>query len=162
MEPIANSIQHQSKPRGYWEGRSKLPAWKSWSGYAFEAVCYKHIENIRVALHIPVTANFGTWRYVPVRGRDESGAQIDLLFDRDDGVVTICEIKYSDSLFEINKQYAKNLSNKVEAFKKQSKTDKQIFIAMIAANGLKRTMYSDELISTQATLADLIKINNEK
>jgi AAA+ ATPase superfamily predicted ATPase len=159
IEPVADSIQHQNKPRGYWEDRSKSAAWKSWSGYAFEAVCYRHIENIRVALHIPVTANFGTWRYSPQRRSEESGAQIDLLFDRDDGVVTICEIKYSDSPFEIDKSYAKNLLNKVETFKKQSKTDKQFFITIITASGLKSTMYSEELIVNQATLSDLIKNN---
>lgn len=157
IEPVADSIRHQNKPRGYWEGRSKSSSWKSWSGYAFEAVCYKHIENIRVALDIPVTANFGTWRYSPLKGSEEVGAQIDLLFDREDGVVTICEIKYSDSSFEIDKQYAKNLLNKVEVFKKQSKTDKQIFIGIITASGLKSTMYSDELIVNKATLHDLMK-----
>ncbi len=157
IEPVADSIHHQSKPRGYWEGRSKSPAWKSWSGYAFEAVCYKHIENIRVALHIPVTANFGTWRYSPLKNSKQTGAQIDLLFDRDDGIVTICEIKYSDSPFEIDKQYAKNLLNKMETFKKQSNIDKQLFIGMITASGLKPTMYSEELIANQATLSDLME-----
>ena len=129
-----------------------------WSGYAFEAVCYKHIENIRIAMHIPVTANFGTWKYAPLKGSTENGAQIDLLFDRDDGVITLCEIKYSDTPFEIDKQYAKILLNKVETFKKQSKTDKQIFIGMITASGLKPTMYSDDLIVNKVSLSDLYKV----
>ena len=155
IEPIEDSIRHQSKSRGYWDEQSKSAAWKSWSGYAFEAICYKHIEKIRVGLNIPVTANIGTWRYSPKKGSEDRGAQIDLLFDRDDGVVTICEIKYSDVLFEIDKQYANNLLNKVDVFKKQSKIDKQIFIALVTSSGVKQNMYSEELISNQVTLTNL-------
>lgn len=155
IEPIEDSIRHQSKPRGYWEKQSKLPSWKSWSGYAFEAICYKHIEKIRAGLKIPVTANIGTWRYSPRKKSEEKGAQIDLLFDRDDGVVTICEIKCSDALFEIDKEYANNLLNKIDVFKKQSKIDKQIFIALITSSGVKPNIYSKELVSNQLTLTDL-------
>jgi hypothetical protein len=155
VEPVKDSIRHQNKSRGYWEQQSKSAGWNSWSGYAFEAVCYKHIEKIRVGLNIPVTANVGTWRYSPKKGSEERGAQIDLLFDRDDGVVTICEIKYSATLFEIDKQYAGNLLNKVDVFKKQSRIDKQFFIALITSGGIKPTMYSTELISNQIELGDL-------
>jgi len=156
IEPIKDSIRHQNKPRGYWENRSQSASWKSWSGYAFEAVCYKHIEKIRSALNIPVTANVGTWRYSPRKGSEEKGAQIDLLFDRDDGIVTICEIKYTDTVFELDKQYTNNLLNKIDVFKKQTKMDKQIFIAMITSNGIKQNMYFKEIISNQATLADFL------
>jgi hypothetical protein len=155
IEPIKNSVRHHNKPHGYWEKQSKSASWKSWSGYAFEAVCYKHIEKIRVGLSVPVTANIGAWRYFPSKGSEEKGTQIDLLFDRDDGVVTICEIKYSEKPFEIDKQYAHNLLNKFDVFKKKSKLDKQIFIALITSNGIKQNKYFTDLISNQITLADL-------
>jgi len=151
IEPIEGSIRHQSKSRGYWEKQSKSSSWKSWSGYAFEAICYKHIEEIRIGLNIPVTANIGTWRYSPRKGSEEKGAQIDLLFDRDDGVVTVCEIKYSDIPFEIDKQYANNLLNKIDVFKRQSRVDKQIFISFITSSGIKENMHSTKLISNQVT-----------
>jgi hypothetical protein len=157
IEPIEDSIRYQNKPRGYWDNQSRSSGWKSWAGYAFEAVCYKHIEKIRVGLKIPITSNIGTWRYSPKKGSEEKGAQIDLLFDRDDDVVTICEIKHSDTLFLIDKQYANNLLNKVGVFKKQSGIDKQIFIALITSSGVKQNMYSTELIENQATLADLFE-----
>lgn len=159
IKPVVESIRHHSKPRGYWEGLSKSASWKSWSGYAFEAVCYKHIENVRIALKIPITANIGAWRYSPRKGKKENGAQIDLLFDRDYGVVTICEIKYSDSIFEIDKPYANNLLNKIEVYKKQTLSGKQIFVAMISASGIKQNTYSKELIANQAMLSDLFESN---
>ena len=55
-----------------------------------------------------------SWKYIPKPGEKANGAQIDLLFDRDDGVITLCEIKFSDKAFTIDKDYAKTLANKVE------------------------------------------------
>jgi hypothetical protein len=74
-----------------------------------------------------------------------------------DDSITICEIKYTLQPFAIDKQYAKELMNKVEVFKKKTGTNKQIFIAMISANGLRPTMYSEKLISGCVTLNDIFK-----
>ena len=115
------------------------------------------ISNIRKALDIEPGATVGTWRYIPKQKSGEQGAQIDLLFDRDDNAITICEIKYTDKPFNIDKSYAKKLLNKVEVYKKLSGTNKQIFIALISANGLKPSMYSEELISGIVTLVDLFE-----
>src|SRR3989338_7236374 len=84
----------------YWEEISQTQAWKSWAGYAFEAVCFKHLSQIRNALQIPDGADAYTWKYIPNKKTDiQSGAQIDLVFDRNDGVVNICEMKYRKSNF---------------------------------------------------------------
>jgi hypothetical protein len=72
-------------------------------------------------------------------------------------VITVCEIKSSDSPFAIDKSYAQELTKKVDRFKKQTRTKKQIFISMITAGGLKQTMCSEELISDQVNLEDLFK-----
>lgn len=106
-------------------------------------------------MHIPVTATAATWRYSPRKDSNEQGAQIDLLFDRDDSVITLCEIKYSDGLFEINKQYLNNLKNKIDSYKKQTHTSKQIFMTMISSVGIKVNKHSEEIISGEATLIDL-------
>jgi hypothetical protein len=71
------------------------------------------------------------------------GAQIDLLFDRDDDVITVCEIKYTSKSFAIDKSYAKKLITRVNVFKEKTKTKKQIFIALISANGIQKTIYSE-------------------
>ena len=77
------------------------------------------------------------------------------MFDRDDDSITICEIKYSDKPFVITKDYAEKLRHKLEIFKRVTRTNKQLFIVMIAANGLKRNQYSSELINEVVTLDDL-------
>lgn len=157
IEPHLKTVAKKQINDGFWLSQSKQPTWKSWAGYAFESICYKHIDQIRRSLKIDAGANVGTWRYSP-RIKDESnGAQIDLLFDRIDGVITICEIKNSETTFLIDKSYAQELLKKVEIFKKQTRTKKQIFIVMITTHGLKKSIYSEELISNEITLEDLFK-----
>lgn len=157
MHSYHSSIRKQDQSTGQWLSISQSPSWKSWSGYAFEAVCYKHISQIRKALGITIDAEVGTWRHNARHNKDDIGAQIDLLFDRADGVINICEIKHSIKPFIIDKAYATNLLNKVEVYRKHSKTDKQIFISMIASSGLKTSIYSEELISSSAKLDDLFR-----
>ena len=135
----------------------QTPKWFSWSGYAFEAICYKHLAQIRRALELSPTAIPNSWRYAPKPGSSNQGAQIDLLFDRDDDSITICEIKFSNKLFEITKEYAQKLKQKIEVFQKITGTHKQIFVAIISANGIKKNKYSDELISGVVTLDDFFK-----
>jgi len=87
----------------------------------------------------------------------ERGAQIDLLFDRDDDTITICEIKYTKQPFIIDKQCAINLLNKIKVFKQQTRTSKDIFVVMITSNGVKSSSYSKKIISNVIGLDDLFK-----
>ena len=157
IEPIKETLLQKSLTIGYWDKIKKQPAWNSWAGYGFESICYEHLAQISSALNLSPTAIPNTWRYVPTKGSQELGAQIDLLFDRDDDAITVCEIKYTDKPFVIDKEYAAKLLNKVKVFKDKTRTKKQIFIAMISANGIKKTIYSEELISGVVTLEDLFK-----
>jgi uncharacterized protein len=156
IEPLLKTIKKRDRALGYWNTQAISPAWRSWSGYAFESVCYKHITNIREALQINVSAQIGYWHYLP-RTKKQQGAQIDLLFDRDDDVITICEIKYTDKPFAIEKKYFKELLNKLEIYQKQTKTNKQLFLAMITSGGLKKTIYSEEIVANLVVLDDLFK-----
>ena len=83
------------------------------------------------------------------------GAQIDLLFDRPDGAITICEIKHSDRPFLIDKEYAQLLERKIQIYTQQTRTEKQIFFAIIASSGIKSNKYSEEMGAQQANLDDL-------
>jgi uncharacterized protein len=157
IEPNLKTIAKKAANKGFWISQSNQPSYKAWSGYAFESICYKHIDQIRNALHINPGAIVGTWRYLPRKKEDQIGAQIDLLFDRPDGTITICEIKCSDNHFAIDKAYAQDLLKKMEIFRKRTKTNKQLFLSMITTMGLKPTMYSEEIVTNQVTLEDLFK-----
>ena len=156
LEPIKSQLKHESNTN-YWIMCINKPKYYTWLGYAFENICYKHISSIKLSLGLDHASLASPWRYIPIKKNNEYGAQIDLLFDRNDDAITICEIKYSDKLFVLDKKYAKNLINKKQVFIKKSRTKKQIFIAMIVVKGLKNNLYSEDLISDVVTLNDLLK-----
>lgn len=157
IEPNLKTIAKKALNEGFWTSQANQPTWKIWAGLAFESICYKHIDQIRNALNIDPGSIIGTWRYLPKAKDNQEGAQIDLLFDRLDGAITICEIKCSDFLFAIDKSYAQDLLKKMEIFRKQTRTKKQLFLSMITTMGLKNTMYSEEIVASEATLEDLFK-----
>lgn len=140
----------------HWIIQSQRPVYYSWAGYAYEAVCAKHRHHITRALGIKTATTFSSWRYVP-HDNSERGAQIDLVIDRIDNAITLCEIKYTDKPYVIDKKSAEGLNRKIDIFKKQTKTTKQIFLAMVSASGLKETIYSEEMVSGVVTLEDLFK-----
>lgn len=141
---------------GYWQSKLNTPSYISWSGYAFESLCLKHVELIRQALNLQHTAcTVSNWRYRPQQGSDESGAQIDLLFDRDDDTITLCEIKYSDKPYKISKEYAKSLAHKIDLFIKMTKTKKRVELALITSAGFQPNLWSEDLISASVNLSDL-------
>jgi hypothetical protein len=140
----------------YWQNMVNTPSVISWAGYAFENICLKHSYQIRHALGIDkIACKVGRWHYFPKKGLQTDGAQIDLLFDRADGIISICEIKYSNTPFVIDKNYGKQLMRKVEVFEQQIETTKQIFLSMITTEGIKPNLWSEELIQSEVTLAQL-------
>lgn len=154
IEPLKSKGVEGGK--SYWQTKSKTPSALSWAGYVFEAICLKHIDQLREALDITtISCETGSVRILPKKGSKEFGAQIDLLFDREDGVITICEIKYSENVFTIDKDYARILKNKIEAFERSFKTKKQIFIAMVTTYGIKPSIWSEDLVQTTLTVDDL-------
>lgn len=154
IEPNLKRISKKSTNQGFWVSQSSRPSWKSWSGLSFESVCYKHVDQIRQTLKIDAGAIASSWRFVSKKEAEE-GVQIDLLFDRPDGAITICEIKCSDTPFKIEREYAQQLLKKMEIFRKQTKTEKQLFLSMITTMGLKPSMYAEEIVTHDVTLEDL-------
>lgn len=158
IQPFRDNLIHQGISSGGWETQQNTPAWYNWVGMAFESICYKHINQIRTSLHLDAAAMPNTWRFSS-KVADQNGAQIDLLFDRKDDTITLCEIKYTNKPFLIDKAYAQNIKNKIQVFRKATRTRKQIFFAMISASGLQKSKYSDELISQVVMLEELFSNN---
>lgn len=144
----------------YWNKKSGSPAWRSWAGYAFESLCYKHISQIQNALGLSrISCEIGAWRYIPRKGSSDKGAQIDLLFDRRDGIISICELKYSEGEFVIDKAYAEELKYKMENFKTHARTGKKhLFLVMVTRCGVRRNQYYDELVSNEVVVENLFEL----
>lgn len=136
---------------GYWETKQKSPVFLSWSGLAFENIGVKHVEKIRHVLGLDrIACQYSSWFYSPAKSnKDETGAQIDLLIDRDDGVITLCEMKYADGPFVLDKTVAKNLLNKIERFTQVTQTHKQVEMVMVTTFGVKPGVWVDEVLSQE-------------
>lgn len=156
IEPAIQSSQTFGK--SYWQNIINTTHYYSWAGNAFESICFKHIDPIRIALDLDNTScTSGSWRHISKPHSKTNGAQIDLLFDRGDTAITLCEIKYSKELYTITKAYAKEISQKIDLFQEQTKTQKQIFMVLITTYGLKLNLWSEDIIQNVVTLEDLFK-----
>lgn len=130
---------------------SQLQIWKSWNGYAFENTCLKHSHLIKNALGISgVYSEESSFIYKPDSG--SNGFQIDLLIDRMDNSINLCEMKFYESEFIIDKVYAKTLRERAAQFKRQTKTRKQIFLTFISTYGIKSNIYSIGLINQEISM----------
>ncbi len=157
VEPYKKDLKKRDRGLGFWMHASKSPSFYAWAGYAFEALCYKHIKQIREGLNITPDSLIATWRYSPPKGSKGEGAQIDLLFDRPDGAITLCEIKYTQKILIIDKAMHENLNQKKRVFQVQTKSEKLIFMALISAQGVKKNIYSESLTHLILTLENLFK-----
>jgi uncharacterized protein len=141
---------------GSWLKQMKSASYASWCGIAFEGVCQKHTLQIRKALGIKaVHTQASTWRYVPDKGKQ--GAQIDLLLDRADRCINLCEMKFATDEFTIDKKYAGELQKKVDVFTGETKTKKTIFITMITTYGVKTNEHATAMVQAEVVMADLFK-----
>jgi hypothetical protein len=137
--------------KGAWKALSQSSVFKNWSGYAFESVCLKHIEQIKKGLQIggiySETSGF-------IYKGDEflPGIQIDLLIDRNDQTVNICEMKFYQKEFIISKSYAEQLRRKISVFSEVTKTKKQIFLTIMTTFGLLENKHSQGLVDNQLTM----------
>jgi AAA+ ATPase superfamily predicted ATPase len=133
-------IKGQKKfDKNHWEKMIDNPKHRAWSGYAFEQVCLAHSGQIKKALGI---SGVSTEEYSWKSTQSKEGAQIDLVIDRRDGVINLCEMKYSTGLFVIDRKYDTVLKNKLAVFKSETHTTKALFLTMITTHGLKRNAYS--------------------
>ena len=141
---------------GTWLRISESAAWKSWSGFTFEGICLKHILQIKRVLGIrEVQTTESVWRCTSANKK--TGAQIDLLIDRKDHCINICEMKYSLSPFTIDKTYAGELQRKINVFKEKTKTRKTLFLTMITAYGIKTNIHSTGLVQKEILMDALFK-----
>lgn len=120
----------------FWLARHNSPEIYTWRGNAFELLCLLHIQQIREALGVGGVA-------IEVLLLQTSDAQIDLVIERADNQTNLCEMKFVGDEYEIKKEYAQNLTNKIEAYKKvSSKKRRTVNLTFITSYGLKSNMYS--------------------
>ncbi len=135
---IRQALFNQNRPisNNYWLNLHRSPKFLNWAGYAFETICLKHINRIIEALKISIVSkSVAYWAYRPRKKEKTSGAQIDLIIDRSDNCINLCEIKFSDSRFVIKKDYAEKMNQKREVFRSITETKKTLFNTIITSYG---------------------------
>ncbi|MGK0365008.1 MAG: AAA+ ATPase superfamily predicted ATPase [Saprospiraceae bacterium] len=140
--------------KGVWTNTLDSPSKRAWSGYAFEQVCIEHLPQIKKAIGIAgVVTQFSTWK----SQNSDPGAQIDIVIDRRDRTINLCEVKFSVNSFSITKSYAENLRNKIGVFRAETKTKKSVFLTMITTYGVDRNKHSTSLVQNEVTMDALFE-----
>ena len=137
-----------------WINAIDNPKHRVWSGYAFEQVCLSHLPQIKKALGISgVHTTSSSWRSAAAK----NGAQIDLVIERRDRVINLCEMKFSINKFVIDAKYVEELRNKIGVFKTETKTRNSVFLTMITTYGLQSNIHSVGLVQNDLTMEDLFE-----
>ncbi len=139
-------IQHnKNKSEHIWEQLSKQSTYVAWSGYAFENICMMHLPQIKSALGIRgVYTQHGSWKF---KGNDSlPGAQIDMIIDRTDQIVHLCESKFTKENFVITNAYTEKLRRRKAIFKNVTNTKKSVFTTLLTTYpALQNKYYLEEI-----------------
>jgi uncharacterized protein len=133
----------------FWINGLDKPNIRAWSGYAFEQICLLHLPQIKKALGIGSVQTLSS-AWIGSNGTEK--AQIDLLIDRRDQVINLCEMKFSIKPFTIDKAYSEDLRRKIGVFKDSTKTNKAVWLTFISTYGLIQNTHSQSLVHTSLAM----------
>lgn len=135
----------------YWSNNLLTGELNAWRELAFENLCFAHTSQIKTALGI---AGVHT-ETIPWKSKaQKDGAQIDMLIDRDDRVINVCEMKFSTDDYVITQSYDRELRHKLTSFAEETKTKKSLHLTLVTTYGLQRNEYSGK-IQHLVTMDDL-------
>ncbi len=138
----------------YWLHHMRESEIASWRGVAFEEVCLQHIQQIKMALQIAGVASHESSLVVGCEDGSD-GMQIDLLIDRADDIVNVCEIKYSKSNYAITKSYAEKLQKRINTLEHKH-PDKKFHLTFVSVNPIERNVHSD-IVKAVVTADELFR-----
>lgn len=139
--------RYRGQDERHWQNMLDSPSRRAWSGYSFEQLCLHHIRQIKHKLGITgVQSDICGWK--------GDGAQIDLIIDRRDQTINLCEMKFSQSEFEITRQYDEHLRKRTETFRSATKTRKALHLTFVTTYGLKNNIYRGT-VQSEVVLDDL-------
>ena len=147
-----NSINDES----FWTNNYNSSVRLSWVGIAFERVCFQHIRQIKEALQIGGVLSTVYSLNIKDTSATGHGAQIDMIIDRKDNTFNLCEMKFSNKAFTIDKEYHHNLLNKIERIQEYTNHKKTIILTLITTEGIEHNGYWS-IVQKEVTMDDLFK-----
>lgn len=147
-----------SKDENWWTHNYNSHSVESWQGLTFELVCLTHLPQIRKALGISgISTSASSWRYTPAKGNaEEKGAQIDLVIERGDHFVNLCEMKFSATPYSISGDYAKRIRERMGLFKSKTKTTCSLVSTFVTTFGIAKNLHSG-VVDNDVTATDLFE-----
>lgn len=133
----------------YWSNMLENPSRRAWQGYAFEQLCLHHLPQIKRGLGISgILTEAYAWScksFTDTNGTKRKGTQIDLVIDRRDQIINLCEMKFSSSLYVIDADYDERLRSRTETFRSSTKTRKALHTVLITTYGIQQNKYSNNV-----------------
>lgn len=139
----------------YWQNNAGTSKTVSWQGIAFEQICMSHLESIRRALGISGISTISSKMIIPSE-KPGDGGQIDLVIERGDRQVNLCEMKFYSSEVSIDQKESLKLRNREDSFKEKYRVKGSIFLTLVTIFGLKHGTWSG-VYQQVLTLDDLFQ-----
>lgn len=137
----------------YWQNHLGSPEINTWMGLAFEKVCLSHIQQIKKAIKIDgISTQHYSWR----SKQKENKAQIDLIIERADKIINLCEIKFCQGKYLLTKEESEKLQNRISAFRSETGLTYPTWLTMITTNGLAKSANNSNVVK-EITLDDLFE-----
>lgn len=147
--------ENKENDEHFWTNSIDTPARNAWSGLAFERLCLWHVPQIKSALGISgVISSVYSWR--TEANEEHPGAQVDLLIDRRDDIINLCEMKYADDEYAFDNEEERKLRNRKTVFKMDTKTRKSVHMTLVTTYGLRKNSHSD-IVQSVVTMDDLFR-----
>lgn len=144
-------IERAEVEQQYWSHHINTPEVNSWMGLTYERICMAHIQQIKLSLHLDTISTLSySWR----SKTSTPAAQIDIIIERADKIINICEVKYCQGEYNLDKDEYERIKKRKNAFIQETGLRHAPWLTMITTEGVARGKYS-EMIQTQVTLDDL-------
>ena len=150
-------IHHNnSKDESFWTNNLNSPAVRAWQGFSFETICLSHLPQLKKSLGlIGMSTTASSWRKL---GGKDKGTQIDLLIDRSDRIINVCEMKFSEKPYVITKAYADALRMKMAIFAEETHATKSLALTMVTTYGVIPGIHSG-IVQNEVTMDALFEMS---
>lgn len=136
-------VENKRHDPNFWSKSIGSSLYSNWCGLAFERVCLAHVSQIKQALSIGGVST-SEYSWFVCRNEEQPGAQIDLLLDRNDDTINICEMKYvTAGNYALNAEEEQKILNRRERFMQETKTTKAVQLTLVTTYGLTKNPYAD-------------------
>lgn len=141
--------------KAWWTHHLDSASIRVWQGLTFEVICMEHHQQIKNALGISgMATSVSTWRCYPDKERNLPGAQIDMIIERADRMIHLCEMKFSHKPFNITSEYEKKLRERMALFDLKTKNKKPLVHTFVTTFGLGEGKHHS-IVHSEITMDDL-------